>query len=317
MSEQGRLNEHTSTLTAVELAAIIDEPLAAFSAGLLRSIEQTDLSYTSLEGADRDGVLIEVLKQLDAPLSVSGPARQDDWERNWSDNLRDFRKERTPDQLVPRYFRGKQVLRYRGKFIREVNPGLLQRFHRLYCRMLFERCLSAVDRVWEFGCGTGHNLSALSELFPEKDLIGLDWSRSAVELVSELSARNPRIRGQLFDMFHPSAGVSFGPNDAVITVHGLEQLGRDHAAFLDFLLRHRPALCMHIEPVIELYRDDERLDQLAISYHRKRGYLEGYLTALRDLESKGRVEIIKVKRSGFGSMLDEGYSLLLWRPRLS
>ena len=73
-------------------------------------------------------------------------------------------------------------------------------------------------------------------------------------------------------------------------------------------------MCVHLEPLVELYDEDSLFDYPAIRYHRKRGYLDGYLTALRKLEREGRAEILDTRRLQFGSFFQEGYSLVMWKP---
>ena len=99
-----------------------------------------------------------------------------------------------------------------------------------------------------------------------------------------------------------------------VTVLAMEQLGRSWGPFLDYLLAKRPSVCVHLEPLFELYDSNNLLDWLAMSYHRKRGYLEGFLPAVRKLETEGRADIIDVRRLYFGSFMHEGYSVLVWRP---
>ena len=69
-----------------------------------------------------------------------------------------------------------------------------------------------------------------------------------------------------------------------------------------------------MEPTIEHYNPDILLDYLAIKFHRQRGYTEGWLPAIQQLEVEGRAEIIAAKRPFFGSTMMEGYSYVVWRP---
>jgi hypothetical protein len=70
-----------------------------------------------------------------------------------------------------------------------------------------------------------------------------------------------------------------------------------------------------MEPLVELYDEQRLVDYLAIKFHRKRGYLEGFLTSLRKLQAEGRIEILEQRRFYFGSIYHEGYSYVAWRPR--
>ena len=69
-----------------------------------------------------------------------------------------------------------------------------------------------------------------------------------------------------------------------------------------------------MEPLCELYDPDNLVDYVAYRYHKQRGYLDGYLTRLRQLEAEGRIEILKTQRVYFGNLYHEGYSFIAWRP---
>jgi len=69
-----------------------------------------------------------------------------------------------------------------------------------------------------------------------------------------------------------------------------------------------------MEPIEDLYDEENLLDYLALKYHRKRGYLSGYLPRLRMLEAEGKLKIMEVRRMHFGSIYQEGYSFVVWRP---
>ena len=169
---------------------------------------------------------------------------------------------------------------------------------------LFEKYLRGVSEVSEFGCGTGHNLLSLA--WTGKRLRGFDWANSAVA-----SARSIGIEAYPFDMLHPNMAVKVA--GAVLTVHALEQLGADWQPFLDYLRSQKPILCIHIEPIEELYDASER-DQARLAYHRSRGYLSGWLSRIMELELLGEAEILETRKSPFGGKDHDAYSVLVWRP---
>jgi hypothetical protein len=69
-----------------------------------------------------------------------------------------------------------------------------------------------------------------------------------------------------------------------------------------------------MEPLLDLYDQDNLVDYLAVRFHTFRGYLSGFLPRLRQLEAEKRIEILKVQRMNFGSLYHEGYSFVVWRP---
>lgn len=171
---------------------------------------------------------------------------------------------------------------------------------------LVSKYLRDVDEVSEFGCGAGYNLVALPYICVK--LRGFDWSAQAVE-----QCRRRGIDAQVFDMFAPDPNVTL--HGAVFTVHALEQLGRDFRPFLEFLLMRKPKIVVHIEPIEELYDETELQDFLMLAYHRKRGYLSGYLTELREMAHHQAIELLEVRRSDFSGEYHNAYSVIVWRPK--
>ncbi len=204
--------------------------------------------------------------------------RRETWERCWAANT----------SGVPEYFHPleyTQFVRLRGE--------------------LFHKYLRHFGEISEFGCGVGHNLVPL--MGQGKRLRGMDWAASATRAVADLG-----IEAQWFDMLKPDHKVKLA--GAVFTVHALEQLGTDWGPFLDYLVEQEPRLCLHIEPIEELYDPADPHDAACLAYHRKRGYLSGFLTKLRDMENKGEADLLEVRKSSFGGMNHDAYSVIVWRP---
>jgi hypothetical protein len=51
----------------------------------------------------------------------------------------------------------------------------------------------------------------------------------------------------------PDYSLALERNSAVLTLVTIEQLAGRFEAFLDYLLHWRPGLCIHVEPIAELY----------------------------------------------------------------
>jgi len=83
---------------------------------------------------------------------------------------------------------------------------------------------------------------------------------------------------------------------------------------LRYLLRNKPSVVVHIEPIPELLDPTNLLDYLSIRYMQKRKYLTGYLDTLRVMEQRGLIKIMEARRSGIGSMFIDGYSIIVWKP---
>jgi len=180
-----------------------------------------------------------------------------------------------------------------GKFIRSLivseNSSLEYDLFILARIAIFTKYLSEYNHITEICCGSCQNLLLLARLFPYTKLLGLDWTNASTEIANELSWRlNRSITGHVFDMLSPG-NVLLKKSSAIITIHALEQLGRNYEALLQFILNSPLGIVIHYEPIIEFYDNDNFLDQVALSYSRKRNYLTDYYTRLLALAAEGRI----------------------------
>lgn len=262
----------------------------------------TDWEYTSISNEERDYWIKRILLELDkidkGYVPKVGEHRKEDWELGWSQK-----------ESVPKYFGKYPILRIDRQFVRVQKFDAEYKTFSLVCEYVFKNYIPKdAPVIYEFGCGTGHNLKRLRELFPSPDLYGLDWSMNAVQKTANLG-----FNGIVFDMFHPEP-FQLNPNGVVITIAAMEQLGSNYDNFLYYLLRQKPELVIHIEPINELLDPDNLLDFLSIQYAKKRGYLDGYLDKLRHMQAYDRLSIQVAKRSYVGSLFIDGYSIIVWKP---
>lgn len=313
MSDGAPLSSQIGPADIARLAGV-DEAMARAA---MRNIGP--LTYRRLAVVERDAVILRALEQLErTDLVTVGGNDASRWERGWGEILERVRTHGvTLANLLPQYFHY-DILRYDGDWIRIAAPDFEYRVYDSFRRVLFPRHLAGFDRLIDIGCGTAASLLTLHDLFPEAVLVGCDWAVPSQELVQLIAAHLQRpLRGVRFNMLTLEGGdqLEIDARTAVLTMHSMEQLGASWALMLDFLLARRPGLCLHIEPIRELYDPASLFDALALRYHEKRNYLSGYLTALRAKAAEGLVEIKETRRLRFGSAFHEGYSLVVWAPR--
>lgn len=280
-------------------------------------LEIMELGFRPISGKERDELILSILRRIDGTdLPVSGEQRQGEWEQGWGENLRAFIESGYDvEKLVPRYFKKGVPVRLFGDYVMPDDPDFVLNCTRLFRAWLFRKHLSSFDTIYEFGCGPATHLAFLADEFPGKKLVGLDWAAPSQEIISLLAEHHGwNIHGRHFDFFNPDPDLHLDSNSAVYTFGALEQTGRNYGGFLEFLLQDKPALCINVECLAEFYSPDTLTDYLALKYHKRKNYLDGYLTCLRELERSGRVEILESHHQQFGNMFDDSHSYIIWKP---
>jgi len=276
------------------------------------------LSYRILEPAERDEVIRDLRKTIDSStLRVSGSNDNAVWERGWGE-IRDAIKAHgfNPALLRPQYANRHRIMRFDGNFIDGADADFNYTYDQLLRRICFAYYLKNASKVIELGCGTGTSQLLLAELLPDAELIASDWAKPSQELIRIMSAHLHRaIKPVCFNMLTLEGwdALSVDRGSCVLTVHALEQLGSHFETLLTKLLEAKPRFCLHLEPIIELYDENNPFDQIAIQYHKRRNYLSGWLTRLRELAKEGKAEIMDVRRLGFGGREHEAFSVIQWR----
>lgn len=269
-----------------------------------RSIASHDWSYTP---ADQMEVINELTRRLgDRDFSIANE-NTERWQKGWKENLDEFRATGKVEALNPRYLRPARFLRLESNFICPADPQFETNWYQVFRGWFARRYLAGFDAIYEFGAGSGHNVAYLAQAFPQTKIIGLDWTDASFEITQELAKKFPNVSGGRFDFFNPCY-FEFPKNSAVLTIGALEQTGRGYWPFMEFLLRQKPAMCFHIEPIMEWYDWDNLVDHTAIEIHKARGFQQGFVREVGESRSTLR------HRTGFGSLLLEGYSQLAWKP---
>lgn len=288
----------TPDLFARMFGGPLDEKTAA-------EIQAGDWRYAVVDEAESNRLVLRLLQradQKDFSLADTGVER---WEKGWRENLEAYRQTGDVAALEPKYLRPANFLRLDSRFIAPVDPMFERNWYRIFRGWFARRYLAEFDEIYEFGCGSGHNVAWLAQEFPDKQFHGFDWARPSIEILKTLSLSLSNITGWwTFDFFHP-VPVEVPPNTAILTIGALEQTGQRWRPFLDFLKGSGAAMCFHIEPVVEWYDPGNLIDYTAIKAHEARGFWRGFVD---------EIQPVRKHRTGFGSLLLEGYSQFMWRP---
>ncbi len=280
-------------------------------------IESHPFLYDNFSRAERDSWFLKVVKTInDYNVIPAGEHRLSQWEMGWHENLAAFEKNKVASALIPRYFGKYNAVRWKQDLIKPLSIDFEYNMLAVIEYWLFEKYLKDVPSIYEFGCGTSHNLLRARQINKTASLHGCDWTSTAEKIISLLkeAGLEKNVSGHLFDFFNPDNNFHLEPGSAVYTVAALEQAGQNFEKFITYLLSNKPKICVHIEPITELLDDTNFLDYLSIEYFKKRNYLNGFLHFLRKLELGGRIKIHQAQRTYIGSLFVDGYSVVVWSP---
>lgn len=306
------------SLTVKDLSKLLGINSSLIDPTTLHLFNKYNFNYFKSSTQEKESVFLNVIKKVYSnSLSKSGKYRKDEWEKGWQENLENFRKSNYDlNELVPKYIRPNQTLRLFYQYVQPEDPRFELHWYNVFRNWIFSAYLKDVKNIYEFGCGSGYNLSILANLFPRKKIVGLDWVESSKNIVNNMAnSHNLNVKGYVFNMFEPDYKLKIEEDSAVITLGGLEQLGKNYKKFSQYILKNSPQICIHMEPFYEIYNSDILFDHLAIEYIKKRNYLYGYIDHLKKLESQQKIKIIKLQRVQLGSLFHEGYSYVIWTPK--
>jgi hypothetical protein len=299
-------------ITPSVLSKTLDMPMSEITRDRLNAY---CLLYTDITDQERDDYISEVIDALLGDIPVSGKERIDDWERGWKENLSLFVNNHNPNSLIPKYHGKSKLVHWMQKIVVPMTPNFDYLIHQIIVDMVIETYLKNMAAVFEFGCGACNNLFRIAAINKTAQIIGLDWAETSQRIISEINYHlEYRWIGKNFNFFNPDYNMFIPPSSGFLTIAALEQVGDKFEPFLDYCITLKPSICVHIEPIAELLDETNLIDKLSILYFKKRNYLNGFLTRLRELEKDGIVEIIKQQRTYTGSFFIEGHSIIVWRP---
>ena len=281
--------------------------------------------HVELTPEEHSQVILDCIKAIhEQDLKVSGEHRKPDWEKGWAQNELMFHPTKAGRELAkPRYYGKHPYVRWKGDFYKAVSEDYEHNMLAVIEDYVFDKYFRTNTSVYEFGCGTGHNLFRVRDVNPHAELFGLDWAESACRFINLQAAagaygygdaeqQHMLAAGVPWDFFNPDWYFCLANQCGVYTVAALEQTGHRFHAWLDYILTQKPAVVAHIEPIGEVLDTAVLNDYLSLEYFKKRGYLSGYLDYLRQLEQAGKLKIHEVTRTMIGSKYIEGYTIIVW-----
>jgi tRNA G46 methylase TrmB len=172
------------------------------------------------------------------------------------------------------------------------------------------------DTIVELGCGWGLNLWTILANNPQKKLEGYELSENGLKSCIEIN-------------HHFNCDVSFGnidltknstfpilENKIIFTFHVLEQLKYETCTIIENILKCKPHMVLHFEPVPELYENSDH-EKLVKQYIQFSDYQDNLLSTLKKFESDGKITIIETKRLYFAANPLYETCFIKWIPNNS
>ena len=283
------------------------------------------LNLIPISKQERDFCILEIFNKLfDENIIKSGPSRQKDWLKGWGENLNDYIETENPKDLNPKYYNKYKYIRFNSEFYKFDSNETELNTVRILINYIADIYLRKSKTIIELGAGTCHHLYELKQILNENtEFYALDWSESTTKIAEKLKHNNhiKNINSFKFDFFNPKWSKNFEVPDPkksiVFSFAALEQVGSDFEKLFNFINEViKPEYVVHLEPIGELLPESELLPFLSKKYFLKRNYLNGYLDFLRAKEKNNKIVIETASRMPFGSLFIEGYSLVVWRPKI-
>ena len=274
------------------------------------------LEYEVLHNDERDKVIKSVLDKINLKsLRVSGENNNEVWEKGWGEILEEISENFHPDKIMPQYFDHHNIMRFDGNYIKAISDNFVYKYDQIIRKIIIKKYIKT-KKLIEIGCGTGSGtLLAANLLNRDIKLTASDWATKSQLIVDKISEYTKRpIKSVQFNMLDLQGWdqLCVDKDSTIISFHALEQLGDNYILLLNKLAVQK-ILCIHLEPIVELYDKGNLYDELAKIYHKKRNYLGSYLSDIKRLEKHGKAKIIKEQRISFGDRYHEAYSLIIWK----
>src|SRR3989344_6400003 len=303
--------KNTLRISSKDFEAIFKDNLSEF---VKKKIRQFNFLAQIVLEKERDQILLKILTTLlDSELPKDGEHRLTQWEKGWRENLKDLKNNKNTS-IIPLYFGKYNIVRFKQEFLKPISPNFEYNMLTVIEYWLFDKYLRKAKSIYEFGCGTGHNLSRVREINSEAQIFGLDWAKSSQGIIKMIKkeTQDTNLYAYNFDFFKPNKNFKLNESSTVYTIAALEQIGDNFQPFINYLLKNKPKICIHIEPISELLDENNLVDYLSQFYFKKRNYLNGFLSKLQELEKKGKIKIHRAQRTFIGSLYIEGYSVIIW-----
>ena len=275
------------------------------------------LNYDVVKGEKKNRLINDIIKIIfiTKKFRVVNKNSVNVWNKGWREIYEKIKNKKfTEDLLKPQYFSLHPIMRYNDMYIQSSKYFSYQ-MDQLIRKLVLYKFIKKTKKIIELGSGTGNNQLLINKIFPNIEQVASDWSDSSISINKLLAKKiNKKIITVKFNMVDLRGWNKFDitKDTLLLTTHSLEQISDNSYGLLKKILNSKIRRIINIEPIIENYNQDNLLDFLAISFHKKKNYLVNWLTNLRKLEQEKKIRFIFNKRFKFGDKFHEAYSIIVW-----
>ncbi len=262
---------------------------------------------------NQDEAAIQGLETLKRKWSkVDDAERADVWQKGWMEAFDQYHRDGT---LVAGFTNPTTLVNVEGTYFGPFDPNFEVNFQALIRTMILEEYFGECTTFVEFGAGTGINLLAAALKLPSARIIGSDFVPAAVDLHKAIATRTGLpIESYVFDMRDPSNPEQFPAGSSVLTYGSVEQLGNNFRPFLNFLLKIRPKVVVHVETDSSFLLNGNLPDFISKWYAELRGYPDQLQSHLSAMEREKLIRVITAERSIAHPGLTPGNNIIVWVP---
>jgi len=165
------------TLTEADFEEVFDDTLSEY---VKMKIKEYDFRYLNLTPTERDACIRKIVAVLlNLNTEKAGEHRLEQWEKGWEENLLQFEAISKIGAIIPRYYGKYDILRWKQEFVKPAHKHFERNSLAIIQDWLFDKYMRDAATIYEFGCGTGHNLFRVRNVNPNANIWGLDWATSS------------------------------------------------------------------------------------------------------------------------------------------
>ena len=279
--------------------------------------EFSSMSYDIIDGDRKAKLINKIIESIfvSQNFRVIKKNSLNVWNKGWEEIYNKIKNKKFDEKsIMPQYFSSQKVLRFQNEYIK-TDKYFGCRMDQLIRKLVLYKFVNKTSNIIELGSGTGNNQILINKLFPKIKQTASDWSSPSLSINRLISKKIKKdikiIKLNMIDL-KGWENLEIDKNSLLLTTHSLEQLSGYSSNLLQKILNSNFKRVINIEPIIENYDQQNLLDFLAISYHKKRNYLTNWLYNLEKLERKKEIKFIFNKRFKFGDKFHEAYSVIVW-----